>query len=371
MSKEVARKCPACGQVKKYRSDQKSCGCQGSNPELHVNSAEFKEQIESVLAKTKKFLLGKSRTLTQLADHLDVSPKAAMSFVSTLKAKNFNVDLREDSISIGREQEPGSQLVIDVSDFLEGTWYRFGAMGDTHLASKYERLDVLNALYDIYAAEGITTVYHTGNIVDGETSFNKFDLKTRSGIGPQADYLAANYPQRDGIATRFITGDDHEGWWINREGLNVGKFLQDTAEGAGRKDLTWIGHVEADIYFKADKGQAWMRVMHPGGGSAYAISYTEQKIVESFQGGEKPHIMLLGHYHKLNSGYPREVHTVQTGCTQDQTPFMRKNKLQAMVGGWIVEFMQSPTGEITRFRTELFTFFDRKFYEKNDKYRRW
>ena len=111
--------------------------------------------------------------------------------------------------------------------------------------------------------------------------------------------------------------------------------------------------------------------MHPGGGSAYAISYTAQKIVESLQGGEKPHFMLLGHYHKFNQGYPREVHTVQGGTTQDQTPFMRKQKIQAHVGFCIIRFHQAETGEINRFNVEWVPFYDKGFYEKGDKYRRW
>ena len=28
------RKCPACGQVKEFRTDQKTCGCKGTNPKL-------------------------------------------------------------------------------------------------------------------------------------------------------------------------------------------------------------------------------------------------------------------------------------------------------------------------------------------------
>jgi len=108
-----------------------------------------------------------------------------------------------------------------------------------------------------------------------------------------------------------------------------------------------------------------MRVVHPGGGSAYAISYTDQKRVESYQGGEKPSIELVGHYHKYNVGYPREVTTVQAGCTCDQTLFMRKKRLQAMVGFLIVEIQQDKSdGHIDRVRHEFFPFFDRGFYER-------
>lgn len=342
-------------------------------------------QIKDVVAKTKsnntvpeierrarRVLLAKgAMTLLDLANHLNCSPKVAEQILKKLREKKYNVKLKADSVSIEREIVEGAHLVVNAKDFFDGEWFKFGVIGETHLYSKYARLDVLNCLYDIFAREKISTVWHTGNIVDGECHFNRHDLVGPAGFESQAEYLARNYPKRAGIVTRFITGDDHEGWWAHREGFNPGARLQQTAERYGRKDLQWIGHVEADVHLKAPKGQAWMRIMHPGGGSAYAISYTTQKIVESYQGGEKPHILIVGHYHKFDYGYPREVHTLQPGCVQDQTPFLRKLKIQAHVGGCIVRFHQSKTGEISRFNVEWIPFYDRGFYERLGKYRRW
>jgi len=45
MAKEIKRTCPACGQEKKFRGDQKTCGCQGSNP-FRGGPKELKETNE-------------------------------------------------------------------------------------------------------------------------------------------------------------------------------------------------------------------------------------------------------------------------------------------------------------------------------------
>ncbi len=84
----------------------------------------------------------------------------------------------------------------------------------------------------------------------------------------------------------------------------------------------------------------------------------------SFQEGEKPDICLLGHYHKMNYGLHRGIHMVQTGTCQDQSSFMRKQKIKAAVGGTLVEMNQAPEGHINRFKPEFFTYFDRGFYGK-------
>jgi hypothetical protein len=252
-------------------------------------------------------------------------------------------------------------------DYWKGDRIKIGFCADNQLCSKFERLDVLNLIYDIYADEGIEIVYHGGNLIDGECRFNKYEIHT-SGMTPQVEYLIKNYPQRKGIKTKFITADDHEGWYVQRERINIGEYIQMKAEKAGRYDLEYIGHVEVDIPFEGIKGKSWMRIMHPGGGTAYALSYSPQKIVESFQGGEKPRILLLGHYHKLDYCYPREVHVIQMGCTCEQTLWMRKKHIQAHVGAGILELILAPDGTINRVRVEFLTFFNKKFYIGKDKY---
>src|SRR5690606_25512502 len=272
-------------------------------------------------------------TFEVLADKLDASPKKVRAAVNGSKAAGYTV------------QDIAGRAMFSVTipkrpDFVVNTKseriYRFGAIGDNHLCSKYERLDVLHAMYDLFEREGIKDVYNTGNWIDGEARFNKHDIHTH-GLDNQLDYMIEYYPQREGITTHYIGGDDHEGWYTQQMGIDVGFYLEKKAQRAGRNDLHYLGYMEHDIILKAPKGETKLRVVHPGGGSSYAISYTMQKLVESLQEGEKPHIVLAGHYHKHGYQQIRGVHTFQTGTTQDQTPFMRKKKISAHVGGWIIE----------------------------------
>jgi hypothetical protein len=330
-------------------------------------------QFTAAELKARKLLLKDKLSLHELANILNLSPKATERIVSRLQETHHEITLSSGEFSINTTPvaEKKNRLVIDSRDLFDGKWYRFGVLGDNHLASKYARLDVLRSAYDVYEREGITTVFQTGNILDGECRFNKHDLLTRGGMEPQIEYLLNEWPEKKGMKTRFICGDDHEGWWTQREGINVGKHIQDAFIDAGRSDMEYLGYMERDIELKQSKGSSWIRVLHMGGGSSYAFSYAMQKLVESLQGGEKPAVILAGHLHKFDVCYPREVYAVQTACTQDQTPFMRKQKLQAHVGTLICEFQQCSTGEITRFRTELMPKYDQGFYEKKDKYRRW
>lgn len=322
---------------------------------------QLSEKILAFLRKRKNVW-----SVEQIADHFDVAPKHVKDVMSGLRKAGHNIQIVHTGVELSRDIPASKPSVIDISK-LEGKRVRFGLTADNHLGSRYCRLDVLNALFDIWAKEGITEVYQLGNMIDGEARFNKFDL-IAYGIEGQSTYFAKHWPKRKGITTYFITGDDHEGWYVQREGIDIGRHLQNTAEKMGRDDLKYLGHMEHDLVFKGKKRNAIMRLIHAGGGSAYATSYSVQKIVESYQGGEKPNILLVGHYHKAEYGYPREVHVVQAGCTEDQTPFMRKNKIQAHLGGWIVEFVVTPDGQISRFKTEWIPFFDKGHYDRAWKY---
>lgn len=261
-------------------------------------------------------------------------------------------------LSIGR---PPTGL-IDIAVIDPVNRITIGLVSDTHLGCKEERLDALNTVYDIFVREGITKVFHAGNIVDGYIPKINGESAFVTTIDDQIQYVIDQYPRRDGIVTHFITGDDHEGWWI-KTGYNFGRDLMQTAQGQGRTDLIYIGHVEADVEFKGPGGSTIMKVQHPGGGSAYARSYAGQKQVESFQGGEKPGILVQGHYHVANWMFERNVHVIGMPGFQDQTVFARKKRLRMDVGGAILGFKQNPKdGAITRCAVEYIMFFDRGYY---------
>lgn len=307
------------------------------------------------------------KTADDLAKLLNTSWAKIMDAITLLTRKGHMIHISDRGGKIyfdlkhSIHLEPGQGEAHGSNDY----WtHKFGFVTDNHLCNKHSRLDVLESAYKDFYEQGIKRVYNAGNIIDGEAPFNKTELITAPGMDNQIKYWINEYPQYEGIETHFIAGDDHEGWYQQREGIEIGRHMELMAKDAGRHDLVYLGYAEADVKLIYGNGSSAMRVVHPGGGSSYAISYTDQKRVESYQGGDKPRIELVGHYHKFNFGYPREVYTLQGGCTCDQTLFMRKRKLQAMVGYSVIKIKQDDQGIVTRFVVEWTPFFDKKFYEK-------
>lgn len=329
-----------------------------------------KESLRQILIKAPDML-----SVIDLADLYSVPPKMIMEMLEELKEDKYRVKVRipgsneVSTFGIDNIPMPGGKHPFDVNMWKAGK-FKFGITTDNHLCNHNSREDVLNLLYDIFQDEGITTVYNAGNWVDGEFRFNKNEIFIH-GFSKQIEYVAKHWPYREGMKTRFIVGDDHEGWWVQREGIDVGPILErERFAQTGYNDMEYLGYAEADIMLSPpdSKHKTFMRVVHPGGGSAYALSYAMQKLAESYQGGEKPAVVVAGHYHKFDFTYPREIYTIQGGTTCDQTLFMRKHKIQAMVGGCVVEGHMNADGIITRLKVEWIPFYDKKFYIGQKKY---
>lgn len=309
-------------------------------------------------------LLRKPTTVKALGTKLYVHHSDVEHALDDLEQSGYIVVRTGSRVALGSIVPGSARRIIRKNHFIDKP-IKFGVVADTHLCSKSQRLDVLNAAYDEFAAQGIDTVLCPGNYVDGECRYNHYELYAH-GIADQCQYCIDHWPKRDGIKTLYVDGDDHEGWFQQKEGIEFGRYLMLEAQQQGRNDLVYLGYMEADIELKTPEGSAIIKVMHPGGGSAYAYSYTVQKLAESFQGGEKPAVAIVGHYHKFDYSFPRAVHMLQPGCCQDQTRFMRKRKIAAHVGFCIVELQQDVVGSVTRFSPTFYPFWDRGYYLSRD-----
>jgi len=226
---------------------------------------------------------------------------------------------------------------------------RFGLMGDTQINSKYTQLTHLHDFYDICEESGIKDVYHTGDLDEGEQmrTGHQYECYTQ-GADDHVSEIVKTYPQRDGITTHFITGN-HDASILKRCGHNIGNVV-----GASRPDMNYLGQDCAIVQLTPNCS---MLLMHPWDGSAYSISYKPQKIAEALQGGEKPNILAIGHYHKAEYLFYRNIHIFQTGTFQAQTPFMRGKSIAAMMGGWIVEVKLDADGSIVSVKQEFIPYY--------------
>lgn len=226
---------------------------------------------------------------------------------------------------------------------------KFAILGDTQFGSKYAQISHLKNFYDICKEEGIKDVYHTGDITDGIKMRvgHEYELYKTSADDMVQDVID-NYPKVDGIITHFITGN-HDASIYKLVGYDIGKSISEK-----RSDMKYLGRDCALIYLTPN---CTLELRHPWDGTAYALSYKPQKMIEAMESDSKPNILAIGHYHKAEYLFYRNVHCLQTGCFQGQTPFTRGKGISVHMGGWIVTIHVDKTGTITRFGSEFVPYY--------------
>lgn len=236
---------------------------------------------------------------------------------------------------------------------------RFGLVGDTHINNKYAQISLLHDIYDHFKREGIKHVYHTGDIDDGEQMRpgHQYECYTQ-GADDHIHEIIRIYPRRDGVTTHFITGN-HDASMIKRCGCNIGPKIAER-----RGDMEYLGQDCAVIHLTPNCS---LELRHPWDGTAYALSYKPQKLIESLSGGEKTNILAIGHYHKIEYLFYRNVHCFQTGTLCAQTPYMKGKAIAAMMGGWIVSVEVDGDGHVLRIQPDLVPYYK----SIPDDYKKW
>jgi len=221
--------------------------------------------------------------------------------------------------------------------------FKMLVMGDTHIGHSKFRDDWWYDMVERAEREKVDFAYHTGDILEG-MSGRPGHVYELNRIGFEAQFARAK--ELIGICpfqVRGITGN-HDGWFAGKadQGINVGQRLEEALD-----NFVYLGHDEADQVVENTKIKLW----HGSDGGSYAISYRGQKIVESLDGGDKPHILLTGHDHKSVFFQTRNVHVIGAGTLCEQTSFMRGKKLAAHRGYWIVDVWSNEEG-LARIRPE-------------------
>jgi len=285
---------------------------------------------------------GVSRSPKAIKTHLTWHPKQSDSAEKELLKQNEL--LRRQLVQL----LPRQQYCLSI---YSGEVIRFGVVSDTHMASLYENQNLLEHSYDLFEQEGISKVFHAGDMCDGEKMHRGQEYEIhKHGSDAQVAYCIENYPCRDSIETKFITGS-HDLSFFKRSGTDIGERIAEK-----REDMEYLGPEEANVKLESPEGEATLRIIHPMGGTAYALSYHPQRYIERIPGGEKPNIIICGHYHKSEHlpNY-RNVEFFQAGCIEYQTRWMRSHcpAIMAMMGFWIIELVLDGKG-ISRCKGEFF-----------------
>lgn len=250
------------------------------------------------------------------------------------QGKHKNEENKEERRMAIQNLEPKDHII----DWNGNQIIRFGLIGDTQMGSKYTQISYLDEFYKICTLQGINHIYHTGDITDGlkMRPGHEYELYCTSADELKDDVIK-NYPKYNSITTHFITGN-HDASLYKHIGYDIGQSISNE-----RPDMDYLGRDCAVVHLTPN---CTLELRHPWDGTAYAISYKPQKMIEAMESDSKPNILAIGHYHKAEYIFHRNVHCFQTGCFQGQTPFTRGKGISVHLGGWIITIHVDKNGYI-------------------------
>lgn len=292
---------------------------------------------------------GDQATVEELADAADVAPRKVRDALERLGRAGYRV--AEDGPAVVLERVAPAPRGLIHSGLFAGDVIRFAVVSDTHLGSNEERLDELHAAYDQILELGITTVLHPGDLVCGKGIYpgQIRDVKLHT-FDAQVEYAVREFPRRPGITTRIIGGNHDLEGDFGRQGADPVR-----AVAARRDDFDYLG--EYDAWIELPNG-AYVHMLHPKGGSSYAVSYKPQKMCESYEAGRKPAILLLGHYHRRGWFETRNIEAVLCGTFEGSSFLAKRVGLGApAVGFHVIEATLADDGSVVRFAPEWFPFY--------------
>ena len=290
-----------------------------------------------------KYLINKKKDLATICETLELKDYEVIGLVQLMKEDGELVDYINGEI-VKLKKPIQNNDVYELPNNLEHL--KLLLISDTHLCSKYDRLDILRYLYEKAENDGVKHILHSGDFTDGRSNRAEqiYELKEHS-YEAQVDYCVEKYPEFSGKT--YVIGGNHDGWWYKSNGSEIVKSI-----AKQREDIVYLGSDVADIKI----GNLKIRMFHGSGGTAYAKSYKLQKYLDSISIEEKPNILQTGHIHQAFYMKQDKTHCFQTGCLEDLTPYCRSQGFAGDKSCWWLDIEFDNKGNVYSIIPQLETF---------------
>lgn len=285
----------------------------------------------------------------EICKKLELKDYEVAGLVAVMHEEGYNIDFVNGEVIVLKTPKKQEE-VYELPNNLEHL--KLLLISDTHLASKYDRLDILRYLYAKADELGVKHVLHSGDFTDGRSNRPEhiYELREVSYEG-QVDYCVDKYPTFDG-KTYAISGN-HDDWWYKSAGSEIVKAI-----AKQRDDIIYLGPDVADLKI----GGLKIRLFHGSGGNAYAKSYKLQKYLDTIPVAERPDILQTGHIHQSFYMKQDKTHCFQTSALEDLTPYCRGLGLANDKSVWWVDVYFDDKGNVYQIAPTLETFGDKKIH---------
>lgn len=312
------------------------------------------EAIATIVRLSKKGI-----TFEDLCDALTLPPKTVRGLLDTARDRGHNVAVLGNDVLRAPGQPAADVVCVAAPPARAGESRIFGVMTDLHFGSRYHLRSALVDFVDRAYESGVRTMFLPGDLLDGCYRHGRWEL-THHGFYDQCEDFCAGLPQRKGLRYLGISGNHDQ--TFEETGLVVHTAIEDVFRRNGRTDLTMLGARGATVRLrgKGDPERGLLVEMwHPLKGPAYALSYKLQKKIEGYAPGQKPDVLLTGHWHQSVYVNQRGIHALSCGTFQGGgSAFGRALGGSPSIGGWTLQYALTPDGTVRELAPKWHGYFE-------------
>lgn len=329
------------GSPKKYLKSRKAAAIKTGEPDDHI------KKLIDCIAKG-------ARDISTICNVLDLSPKRAEGVIEEALSRGYKIAAIEDSIVLQKTLAPKILRIQNVPIKMIDKEFSFAAISDLHAGSIHMAKQELKDFVEYaYGKRGIRHITISGDVLAGMNMYrgqeNELEVHGLPDVmaTKQIEILVNTLSKKPDLKYYFITGN-HDLSFLSSYGFDVGERIEKI-----RPDMVYLGAYTARMLLNGVK----VELLHPDGGGSYALSYALQKNIESTPAGQKPQILLSGHFHRHFYVYYRSVQALEVATFESASLWLRRKKLYPTVGGWIIKVGLDKDNSIRSFQPEFISYF--------------
>ena len=168
-------------------------------------------------------MINNEQSISRIISKLDISEKRLIKIIQSLENKGY---------CIKKKYNMNGEIFFDKKSIQDGKTYdiktnsknnRLLVISDTHLGSKFDRIDLLDKVYEYAIKNNIHIILHCGDFLDG--IYNDNGRTKNKNIELQCKYALSKYPSDKSI-TNFLIFGNHDYASLKKYGIDIKTVIE-------------------------------------------------------------------------------------------------------------------------------------------------
>lgn len=297
-----------------------------------------------------KYLINKRKTIDEICEILGLSYREVLEYTKYLSLLGFNYEEKDGKFI----KTPGG-IYIHTLAVLDSHTIEICLVSDLHYASVFDRVDIMEKIYEECEKRGIDSIFCSGDVTDGYYPKRPNYQKNQRVVGYDAtlEYVLNVHPYSRYIKFYTIAGN-HDKTFKQSDNKNICEEI-----AKKRSDIIYLGEDQADVRI----GNMFLHIYHGYGKNNKSLMDRIHAYYKKIQ-ENAPDLLQMGHIHHSFFDVINGTYAFQTAALTDQEPHFDEHNWGCERSCWFVKVSFDEFGNVINVEPELKTFDIKTSYKR-------